>query len=55
MSEKHYYQPEIETMPEEQLRALQSEKLVKAVQHVYADVRGRKIEMEIVPTPFYKR
>ena len=23
--------------------------------HVYADVRGRKIEMEIVPTPFYKR
>ena len=38
MSEKHYYQPEIETMPEEQLRALQSEKLVKAVQHVYADV-----------------
>lgn len=38
MSEKHYYQPEIETMPEEQIRALQSEKLVKAVQHVYADV-----------------
>ena len=23
--------------------------------HVYADVRGRKVEMEIVPTPFYKR
>ena len=38
MSEKHYYQPEIETMPEEQIRALQSEKLVKAVQHVYAEV-----------------
>ena len=38
MSEKHYYQPEIETMPEEQIRALQSEKLVKAVQQVYADV-----------------
>ena len=23
--------------------------------HVYADVRGRKVEMESVPTPFYKR
>ena len=22
--------------------------------HIFADVRGHKIEMEIVPTPFYK-
>ena len=34
MSER-YYQKEIETMPYEQLRALQSEKLVKQVKHVW--------------------
>ena len=33
MSER-YYQKEIETMPYEQLRALQSEQLVKQVKHV---------------------
>lgn len=30
-SVKRYYQPEAETMPQEQIRALQSEKLVKQV------------------------
>jgi len=34
-NEKRYYQPEIETMPVEQIKALQSEKLVKQVKHVY--------------------
>ena len=36
--EKRYYQPEIETMPVEQLKKLQSEKLVKQVKHVYEHV-----------------
>ena len=38
MSEKRYFQPEIETMPADQLRQLQSEKLVKTVQHVWDNV-----------------
>ena len=33
-----YYQPEIETMPREELHRLQSEKLVKQVRHVYDNV-----------------
>ena len=36
--EKKYYQPEFETMPLEQLKQLQSEKLVKQVKHVYENV-----------------
>ena len=36
--EKNYYQPEIETMPVEKIRALQSERLVKQVKHVYENV-----------------
>ena len=35
---QRYYQKEIETMPLEQLRALQSEKLVRQVRHVYDHV-----------------
>ena len=37
MAEK-YYQQEIETMPVEELKKLQSEKLVKQVKHVYENV-----------------
>ncbi len=33
-----YYQPDVETMPVEQIRALQSEKLVRQVRHVYDHV-----------------
>ena len=33
-----YYQPEIETMPVDQLQALQSERLVAQVKHVYDNV-----------------
>ncbi len=33
--ENRYYQPEVETMPVEQIKALQSEKLVRQVKHVY--------------------
>ncbi len=36
--EKNYYQPEIETMPVEKIRELQSERLVKQVKHVYENV-----------------
>ena len=35
---QRYYQPEIETMPVEDLKKLQSEKLVKQVKHVYENV-----------------
>ena len=35
---KNYYQPELETMPLEQLRELQSERLVEQVQYVYDHV-----------------
>ena len=37
MSER-YYQKEIETMPREEMKRLQSEKLVKQVRHVYENV-----------------
>ncbi len=36
--EQNYYQREIETMPLEQMRSLQSEKLVRQVRHVYENV-----------------
>ncbi len=40
------YQPEIETMPQDQLRALQSERLVKQVRHVYDNVPLYRAKME---------
>ena len=43
---KRYYQPEIETMPREQLRELQSERLVKQVQHVWDNVPYYRKKME---------
>ncbi|MBR6577895.1 MAG: phenylacetate--CoA ligase [Clostridia bacterium] len=39
MAEQKYYQKEIETMPREEMRALQSKKLVKQVKHVYENVK----------------
>ncbi len=47
-----YYQPEIETMPVEQLRKLQSERLVRQVRHVYDNVacyRQRMDELGLTP------
>lgn len=38
MTEKRYYQKEIETMPVEDIKKLQSEKLVQQVKHVYENV-----------------
>ena len=35
---RNYYQPEIETMPQEELRTLQSERLVAQVKHVYTNL-----------------
>ena len=43
---KNYYQPEIETMPLEQLQALQSERLVAQVQHVYENVEFYRKKMD---------
>ena len=37
--EERYYQKEIETMPVEDIKKLQSEKLVKQVKHVYENVK----------------
>ena len=42
----NYYQQEIETMPYEQLRALQNERLVKQVQHVWDHVPYYRRKME---------
>ena len=44
--EKRYYQPEIETMPHEQLRAMQSKKLVKQVKHVWEHCAPYRRKME---------
>ena len=42
----NYYQPEIETMPYEQLRQLQNERLVKQVRHVWDNVPYYRKKME---------
>ena len=42
----NYFQPEIETMPREQLQALQSERLVKQVRHVYDHVPYYRAKMD---------
>lgn len=53
MSEKHnYYQEKYETMPLDELRALQSERLVKQVRYVYENVayyRRKMDEKEVAP------
>ena len=38
MAKRKYYQPGIETMPVEEIKKMQSEKLVKQVHHVYKNV-----------------
>ncbi len=43
---KRYYQPEIETMPVEQIKELQSERLVKQVKHVWDNVPYYRAKME---------
>ena len=44
--EKHYFQPEIETMSQEEIRKIQSEKLVKQVKHVWDNVPCYRAKME---------
>ncbi len=36
---QNYYQPEVECASPEELRAIQNEKLVKQVKHVYENVK----------------
>ncbi|MDE7324823.1 MAG: phenylacetate--CoA ligase [Lachnospiraceae bacterium] len=43
---KNYYQPEIETMPHSELRALQDKRLVEQVKHVYDNVKFYRERME---------
>ena len=50
--ENNYFQKEIETMPVEEMKKLQSEKLVKQVRHVYENVeyyRNLMIEKGVTP------
>ena len=42
----NYYQPEIETMPLDQLQKLQSERLVEQVKHVYENVAPYRKKMD---------
>ena len=42
----NYYQKEIETMPYAQLRALQNERFLKQVQHVWDNVPYYRQKME---------
>ena len=42
----HYYQPEIETMPYDQLRALQNQRFLKQVRHVWDNVPYYRQKME---------
>ena len=42
----NYYQPEIETMPYEELRELQNEKFLKQVRHVWDNVPYYRVKME---------
>ncbi len=44
----NYYQPEIETMPVEQIKALQSERLVEQVKFVYENVKFYREKMDEV-------
>ena len=46
MSVRKYYQPELETMPVEEIKRLQSEKLVKQVKHVYENVAPYRKKMD---------
>jgi len=46
MAKRKYYQEEIETMPVEEIKRLQSEKLVKQVKHVYEHVPYYRAKME---------
>ena len=43
---EHYYQPEIETMSRDEIKALQSERLVKQVRHVFNNVPYYRKKME---------
>ncbi len=44
--EQRYYQPEIETMPVDKIKELQSERLVKQVKHVYDNVEYYQKKMD---------
>ena len=46
MGKRKYYQEEIETMPVEEIKKLQSEKIVKQVKHVYENVAYYREKMD---------
>ena len=54
--EKRYFQKEIETMPVEEIKKLESEKLVKQVKHVYENVpyyREKMDKMGVKPSDIH--
>ena len=51
----NYYQKEIETMPYAQLRALQNERFLKQVQHVWDNVPYYRQKMEEKMRPLSTR
>ena len=46
MEKQNYFQKEIETMPREEMKKLQSEKLIRQVKHVYENVEYYRNLME---------
>ncbi|MBQ3454886.1 MAG: phenylacetate--CoA ligase, partial [Synergistaceae bacterium] len=46
MAMGNYYQPEIETMPREQIRKLQNERLIKQIHHVWENVPYYRKKMQ---------
>ena len=45
---ERYYQPEIECAPREEIKKLQSERLVKQVKHIWDNVPYYRAKMEAV-------
>ena len=43
---ENYYQPEVETMPREQLRQLQNQRFMKQLRHVWDNVPYYRKKME---------
>ena len=53
---ERYYQKDIETMPREQLKKLQSERLVKQIRHVYDNIpyyREKMDEKNVKPSDIH--
>ena len=50
----NYFNPEIETMPVEQIKALQSKRLIEQVRHVYQNVAFYRDKMDAAGVRYYQ-